>query len=211
MQLTRKINAIVIIIVMVMLIAYVVIQNENSYTIQYFSNADSYVSQSNDYYCGPASVQMILKYANCSILPTQDQLAAEMNCQQPAGTLSINIHKPFDNASYGNLTEYTVEYNTSYNDGGHAKPDYNFSYALTELKTQIHENHPAILLVWSDINHIIDNNTNGHYVVAYGYDAGGIYIVDPWGGVPTFLNNTALDLKWVYQGYWMFIYDGDHV
>jgi hypothetical protein len=167
--------------------------------IPFFANqTNSYVAQSQTYYCAPATVLMILKYANISSMPSQDELAREMNCSQEFSGIYISrVSLPF---LYRDLRNFDMGSNA------------NFGLALAKLRINLDENHPAILDIWFDSRHTV-----GHLVVAYGWNDSGIYIHDPWNytfstpgdgafGPSTFLKNTDLESLWNCNQFWMFIY-----
>lgn len=208
-----------IIITALLIINNTNLQNEHGHSIPYFLSASSYVAQSQWDYCGPASALMILKYSNCPNLPTQDELAEEMQCPEHNGTFPSYIHLPFDSR---NLTDYIIEdndnvtYNAPYN-GFNVKCDYNFTYASTELEINLNENHPVILCTW--FNDTDTNASDGHFMVATGYNSTGIFVDDPWNssnteihpwsGYDVFINNIEFERLWSFDGDWMFIYEGN--
>lgn len=114
-----------------------------------------YHSQDLDYYCGPASVQMVIEYVSGNVIP-QDTLAAELKTDPvKESTSTNNMRIPFDRRGYGSVREE------------HA--------ALSVLKEQNSRGYLSILLIWSDTNH-----KYGHYVVVIGYNESGIFVNDPW-------------------------------
>jgi hypothetical protein len=119
-----------------------------------------YLSQETSYYCGPASIQMVLSYLQDDV-PSQNQIAGEVNCSERrtvdrAGTFSYDIRKPFDERGYGNVYEQTLNIET--------------------LKSLNSNGTLVIIEIFFDATH-----QSQHYVVVVGYDGDMICIDDPWG------------------------------
>ena len=114
-----------------------------------------YHDQQTSYYCGPASVMMVLDYtANFDY--SQDELSQELSTDKELGiTYTSLMDEPF---IHRDLTDI--------HDG---------RMSLKQLKNQINQGYAPILLIWFD-----DKHETGHYVVAVGYNDTGVFINDPW-------------------------------
>jgi hypothetical protein len=115
-----------------------------------------YHQQDNNYYCGPACVEMALEYLTGDIIP-QETLANQLKTDpEKLVTWTNNMPTPFINFGYPDTQE------NRYSD-------------REELNTRSSEGLLSIILIWFDINH-----QYGHYVVVIGYNATGIFVQDPW-------------------------------
>jgi len=113
-----------------------------------------YYAQEEDFFCGPASAQMGIKYVSGDVIP-QRTLAAEMKTVPVNGTYTQMMRIPFGNRGYTSVREAHT--------------------TLDELKEQNSRGYVSIILIWSDIDH-----KYGHYVVVIGYNVTGIFVNDPW-------------------------------
>lgn len=154
-----------------------------------------YYDQQTSYYCGPATVMMVLKYSR-DIRVSQDALSAELLTNAQTGITSISqMEEPFTLRNLSNIKEGRI--------------------TLTQLKKEITMGYAPILLIWFDSTH-----EAGHYVVATGFNDTGVFVNDPW---PTSLDepkgrNTGsfvylsdgelLDL-WSFSGNWAMTVDYD--
>jgi len=136
--------------------------------------------------CGPASVQMVLKYLNVITLPTQSELAIEMNTSIYNYTYRIYMHIPFVRRGF---EEYLSAFLSK-----------DFKSALGNLKGNVSEGFPVIILTWYDTTH-----KTGHYRVVTGYNSSGIFVHDPAIGPNVFFNNTILEDLWYYSRFWALI------
>ena len=124
------------------------------------NNVQSYIldvpyhDQQTSYYCGPASIKMVMEYAN-GIELSQDVLSSELSTDIQNITHTGLMDEPF---IHRDLTDVK--------DG---------RMTLNQLKKQLTLGYAPILLIWFDENH-----ETGHYVVAVGYNQTGIFINDPW-------------------------------
>lgn len=134
--------------------------------------------------CGPASIQMVLKYLNVLPLPNQSTLANEMNTTIHKYTYANYMHIPFKKRGF-KYYNYTAP---------------SFKIALSNLRGNISKNFPIIILTWYDLSH-----KNGHYRVVIGYNYSGIFVHDPWDGPNKFLNNSILEDLWMYSNFWSLI------
>jgi hypothetical protein len=143
-----------------------------------------FIRQETSNSCGPASVQMILKYLNILPLPTQHILAEEMNTSIYEYTYSRCMHIPFKNRYFKYYNGTTIS----------------FKQALNNLKGNISKNFPMVILTWYNLSHKI-----GHYRVVTGYNYSGIFVHDPFDGPNRFLNNLILEDLWSYSNFWSLI------
>lgn len=135
-----------------------------------------FYNQQNGYYCGPATIRQMCGYLNgTSNLPTQDEIANEMNTS----------------SSYGTNQQATIDYLNNHTSKTYeclwAGGAFTSSNQLFNLIIQdINNNKPTLI-------HIEDTDyynwrycTDGHYLCAEGYiddtstNGHNVYIVDPW-------------------------------
>ena len=136
--------------------------------------------------CGPASVQMVLKYLNIDTLPTQSELASEMNTSIYNYTYCTYMHIPFVKRGFKEYLSISLSME--------------FERALSNLKGNVSKNFPVIILTWYDAAH-----KAGHYRVVTGYNSSGIFVHDPAVGPNLFLNNTILKDLWYYSCFWALV------
>lgn len=196
-----KINKIITFVIIVVAILCISIYFNNTQSTKYINAQLSqyYDSQETTYYCAPASVRMVLEYINYSPIPSQTQLAVDMNCKAEysgiQSTSSILI--PFIQR---NLTSYDWHYGMSFNS------------ALADVKSHLQQGDAIILGMWFD-----ERKLSGHFIVAYGYDLNGIFINDPWDygdrpavgrdyGLNAYVTNEQLEPLWSYNSYWYVVY-----
>ncbi len=118
-----------------------------------------YYDQQTSYYCGPASVMMVLKYTE-GIRVSQDQLSTELSTDSKTGvTLKGLMDEPFIHRELSDVRESRL--------------------TVDQLKKEITLGYAPILLIWFDSRH-----EAGHYVVATGFNETGVFVNDPW---PMFL------------------------
>lgn len=146
-----------------------------------------YYDQQTNYYCGPASVMMVLDYTE-KLDGSQSLLSQELSTEIDHLTYTGLMEEPFIHREL-----------TDIHDG---------RMTLNQLKKQINLGYAPILLIWFD-----DNHESGHYVVAVGYNDTGIFINDPWptrwshpegrdSGAFVFLNNEKLLDLWSFRHNW---------
>jgi len=136
--------------------------------------------------CGPASVQMVLKYLGVTTLPNQSELASEMNTSIYNYTYCIYMHIPFIKRGFEKYLSGSLSGE--------------FECALSNLKGNVSRNFPVIILTWYDTAH-----RAGHYRIVTGYNSSGIFVHDPIIGPNIFLNNTILRDLWYYSRFWALI------
>jgi len=141
--------------------------------------------------CVLTSVQIVLKYINFSPLPTQTELATEMNTDINHTTQWRYAHIPFNKRGFNDY------YNESLS--------LDFNRALSNLKGNISQNFPAIVDTWYDEHAKLEAKVT-HARVVTGYNSTGIFFHDPLAGRNMFLNNSAFaDLWKTDMGYWALI------
>jgi len=117
--------------------------------------------QATPYTCGVACVQSVLGYCGYSV--RQDALADEMGTTYADGTAPQAIADALNARDLGSHIQENM--------------------TLDELKASIDKGQPVICAVqaWDDQSGIdyTDVWSDGHYVVAIGYDSGRVYFMDP--------------------------------
>ena len=136
--------------------------------------------------CGPASVQMVLKYLDVSPLPSQSELASEMNTTVYEYTYRTFMHIPFVKRGFEKYLSTFLSRD--------------FERALDNLKGNVSKNFPVIILTWYGAQHKV-----GHYRIVTGYNSTGIFVHDPTMGPNIFFNNTILRDLWYYSRFWALI------
>lgn len=142
--------------------------------------------------CGPASVQMVLDFFSVDPLPSQEQLATEMDTTIYEYTFTDHISAPFEKRGIPIVFE------------GHFRGD--FSIALRELQENVSCDRPVIVLTWYDTN-----EETSHFRVVTGYNETGLFLHDPWdhelwgglySGPNTFFSNSLFGELWMYYDNW---------
>lgn len=108
--------------------------------------------QQNDYYCGPASVQMVLAYFG--YFPTQDALANTMNTNSSDGTYVYQIANGIN--SFMGSGQYAYIHTSELSFSSKLLPSINAGYPIV-CHTQTHK-----------LPHY-NGHSSGHYVVVTGY------------------------------------------
>ncbi len=148
-----------------------------------------YFRQRDPYFCGQASVQMIL-YAVQGIPVSQYSLEKEMGFIEGAGTRNINMMKPFEKRGIQVL-----------NSG----PFSNLEY----LRKGVDNGQYSIINIRFDVD-----SSSSHYVVVVGYNASGFFLNDPWpeewkepvgrhSGENVYVSNELLDRLWGFRLNWV--------
>lgn len=145
--------------------------------------------------CGPACVHMVLDFFDVDPLPSQEELASEMNTTIYEYAYTDYVPQPFASRNIAIVFD------------GHLDND--FPVALRQLKGNISLNRPAILLMWYDTS-----NQTSHYRVVTGYNQTGLFFHDPanpeygycfYSGPNIFLNNTLVEKLWTKHDNWALI------
>jgi len=129
---------------------------------------------------------MVLKYLGAANLPTQSDLAIEMNTSIYNYTYYTYMHIPFVKRGF---EEYLSAFLSK-----------DFERALSNLKGNVSKGFPVIILTWYDATH-----KTGHYRVVTGYNSSGIFVHDPMIGPNVFFNNTVFEDLWYYSCFWALI------
>lgn len=146
---------------------------DSSYSIRAVSNFLTIprYKQTNNYYCGPASVQMIAKYVSGNSY-SQSQLASYMNTTSGNGTV---VYEMANGLRYYAHSQYAFS-NLS-------------STALSNIRTSINSGYPVVYHVMTGSLRANYPFNSGHFIVGYGYSnlpVGGeypsYYYYDPWYG-----------------------------
>ena len=149
-----------------------------------------YIKQETTNSCVSASVQMVLQYLDFTPLPSQTELATEMNTDINSITEWKFTYVPLKNRGY---LDY---YNESLSN--------DFGEAIAHLKGNVSKNFPAIVTTWYD-EQAKANDTMTHARVVTGYDSNGIFFHDPWVEANQFMNYSTFSNIWNTTGYWAFI------
>lgn len=164
--------------------------------------------QEEDYYCGPACLQMVFNYYGENI--SQQEIAAvARTIGEPAySTFTDELRRAghFSNISTSmgdelphNVTGYTLRklgYASSESQGMN----------LTTLEAYIDQGRPLILAMWYSYHHV-----STHYRVVTGYNQTHVFLHDPWnkplwggayGGPDLAFNNSEFLDLWSYLDNW---------
>ena len=147
------------------------------------SNSAAYVSmpfhyQNNNYYCGPAALEMVFDYYGEDIPQTQ---IADVARTYPYVTYTDELIRAahFSNLSTslgdemsGNITGYSAR------EFGYAAFE-QWGLTTDDLKTLINKGEPLIVLMWWTPSKVY-----GHYRVVVGYNETHIIMHDPWNKDP---------------------------
>lgn len=166
--------------------------------------------QRTDYYCGPASLEMVFDYYGEDI--SQFEIADVAQTFRPGGTYTdelrraahfSNISTSTGNEILGNITGYTLR------KLGYAAFEA-FGLSLAQVKNFVDRNLPLILLM-----RYSETSINGHYRVVTGYNETHVFLHDPWAhyskysgpnialNYSTFLNLWAFSSSWaLYVSPW---------
>jgi hypothetical protein len=153
-----------------------------------FSGGDHYHVQDTSYSCGPASIQMVLDWLGAQPLPTQSELATELNMSVGGYAFIEMMPVPFQSRGYDVEARQGL--------------------GIDELKENIASDHPVIILMYLD-----NGSAYGHYVVVVGFNVGGVFVHDSYStaygevsrdvGPNVFISNDLLAELWLYSpGHW---------
>lgn len=161
--------------------------------------------QSNNYYCGPASLEMVFDYYGEDILQRE---IADVSRTYPSITFADELRRTvhFSNMSTSlgdEMPGSSIGYSSRVI--GYAAFEYS-GLTIDDLKILIDKGEPLIVLMWWTPSKVY-----GHYRVVVGYNETHIIIHDPWnkdlwggiyGGANTSMTySTFLDL-WEFIGNW---------
>lgn len=160
--------------------------------------------QDEDYYCGPAALEMVFDYYGEDIPQIE---IADVARTMPYTTYTDELRRAahFSNSSTslgsempGNITGYSAR------KLGYAAFERG-ELTIDDLKTLIEAREPVIALMWMTLNHY------GHYRVVIGYNETHIITHDPWFGPNiAYTYSDFLDL-WQYSGCWGLLVTPWHV
>jgi hypothetical protein len=164
--------------------------------------------QEKDYYCGPATLEMVFDYYGENISQSEiacvarsigDPLYVTYTDElRRAGHFS-NISTSMGNELTSNITGYSLR------QLGYAAFE-SQGVSLTILKNLLYQGKPVILLMWYSGHHV-----STHYRVATGYNETHIFLHDPWnrplwggtyGGPDIAFNNSEFLDLWSYYSNW---------
>lgn len=159
-----------------------------------FWKADNYycfVYQETNTSCIPAAVQIVLKSFDVTPLPSQEQLAYEMDTNLNSTTKWHNTYLPFQNL---NMTNYRNESISS-------DPD----EALDIMKYYVSLNYPIIVDTYYNQTYKEWGNMT-HARVITGYNETGVFFHDPGEGPNIYMGNIKYSELWsTDRGYWALI------
>ena len=153
-----------------------------------FSGGRHYYVQETSYNCGPASIQMVLDWLGAQPLPTQVELATELNIPVGGPALINMMSLPFQSRGF--------------------EVEARQGLGIDNLKESIASGHPVIILMYIDAGAVY-----GHYVVVVGYNETGVFVHDPYSqnfgtisrevGANVFISYDSLTTLWSYPpGQW---------
>jgi hypothetical protein len=164
--------------------------------------------QEQDYYCGPAALQMVFSYYGENISQSEIACVARSIGDPLYVTYTDELRRAgqFSNVSTSmgdelpsNITGYTLR------QLGYAAFDAH-GMDLTTLRSFLDQGKPLILLMWYSSHHV-----STHFRVAVGYNSTHVFLHDPWnkplwggmyGGPDIAFNNSEFLDLWSYYGYW---------
>jgi len=164
--------------------------------------------QDEDYYCGPACLQMVFNFHGENISQYEIACVARSIGDPVYSTFTDELRRAghFSNLSTSmgeglpqNITGYTLRHL------GYAAFEC-YDMNLSMLESYIDQGKPLVLLMWYSSRHV-----SGHYRVVTGYNATHVFLHDPWnkplwggtyGGPNTVFNNTQFMDLWSYSSYW---------
>jgi hypothetical protein len=150
-----------------------------------------FASQESNVSCVEASIQMVLESYNVTPLPTQEDIATEMQTDPNHTTEWDFTYIPFDRR---NFTEYI---NQSLSQDA--------DQALAYLKGNVSMSFPVIVDTWYDQAHK-DSRNMTHARVVTGYNETGIFYHDPIDGPNRYMGNVKFAELWsTDEGFWAFI------
>lgn len=137
------------------------------------------VRQATDYTCGVACVQSILRYGGYDFDIREDKLAKILKADPQDGTNTRNM------VEYLNSVRYSAEENSDdmiAREGVQVfKAEAKDNLSLDQLTSFIDEGKPVICAIqaWGSMEDYSEEQEDGHYVIAIGYDTDNIIFMDP--------------------------------
>jgi len=161
--------------------------------------------QDNQYYCGPAALQIVFDFYGENI--------SQLEIADVARTVpNVTYDDELRRASHFSNTSTSMGTEVQGNITGYARRTFGYAafekagLTIDDLKDLISQDYPVILLMrW------IPGETYGHFRVAVGYNQTHIFLHDPWnniewggdyGGPNLAMNYTFLLNMWDYSGHW---------
>jgi len=166
-----------------------------------------YHFQITSWYCGPASLQMMMDYWGEEV--NQHDIADVANDVVGSGTMSDDMRRAAHFSGMSACIQNPSLYGYTERQLGYACMETNFfSSPGQKLKNAVYEQYPVFTLTWFSPTH-----TAGHYRVVKGWDDSlAAYIMhDPWyygslSGPDLIMSETMLiDDLWVYSGHWAMV------
>lgn len=157
-----------------------------------------YHRQTTNYYCGPASLEMVFDFYGPDI-PQIEIADVARTSYMYGGTFTDDMRRAvhFSNLStsvgdewWANVTGYSARRL------GYAAFEH-WGFSIDELKSLIDAGYPIIVLTW-----FTEAHTSGHFRVVVGCNETHVTLQDPWfGPMRNMTNSKFLDL-WEYSYYW---------
>lgn len=134
------------------------------------------VRQAYDYDCGAAAIESILEYYGFNV--------PESKIIKQAGTTKSGTHPKRVATTF---KRYKLKHKSGV-------------FTIDKLKKYLDKKIPVILLIqaWTDKKKINWEKdwTDGHYVIAIGYDSKRIYFSDPYSIIKDYLSYNELEKRW---------------
>ena len=135
-----------------------------------------FFAQENNYYCGPATIRQMCGYYNgTSNLPSQSQIASDLNTSSATGTDQSEL------INYLNL-HTSKTYETYWRNGKNSTSSQLFNLIIAD----INNNKPTLAHITDATTSNWRYSTDGHYLCLEGYiddtttNGHNVYVVDPW-------------------------------
>lgn len=185
----------------------------DSFKVEISSSA-AYVSvpfhyQSKNYYCGPATLEMVFDYYGNEVNQTEIADVARTIGEPLYSTFTDELRRAahFSNLSTSQGDEIPESNITSYSTRkvGYAAFE-RTGLTIDDLKGLINKGEPIIVLMWYSSAEVC-----GHFRVVVGYNETHILMHDPWnkqigggayGGANTSMTYSTFWDLWAYSGYW---------
>jgi hypothetical protein len=166
-----------------------------------------YHFQITSWYCGPASLQMMMDYLGEEV--GQHNIADVANDVVGSGCISDDMRRSAHFSGISTAIQDPLLQGYVERQLGYACMDVNLLTNMSQrLKNTLYAQYPVFTLTWYDAGH-----TSGHYRVVKGYDDSlDVFVIhDPWyaGGLcgPDVLINQSyfVDDLWDYSGHWCMV------
>jgi len=166
-----------------------------------------YHFQITSWYCGPASLQMMMDYWGQEV--NQDDIADVANDIVDDGTYSDDMRRAAHFSGMSACIQNSSLHGYTERQLGYACMDRNFfSDPGQKLKNTVYEQYPVFILTWYGPTH-----GAGHYRLIKGWDdsLSAFIMHDPWYDGPlcgpdlVMSETLLLDDLWAYSGYWAMV------